>query len=103
MEWNGLECDGMEWNGIENSGKADAIIRFGGMRFRSGGQRQERDAEQEREPETETEPQTATDSDIEWHDMRWKGAWVRVRCAHGRRLMVEEWCPEPELGRIQRQ
>jgi hypothetical protein len=55
----------MEWNGIENSRRAGAIIRVCGMRFRSGGQRQERDAEQEPEPETETEPQTATDRDIE--------------------------------------
>jgi hypothetical protein len=28
----------MEWNGIENSGRADAIIRVGGMRFRGGGE-----------------------------------------------------------------
>jgi hypothetical protein len=28
--------------------------------------------------------------------MIWKGAFVRVRCAHGRSSMVEEWCPMPE-------
>jgi hypothetical protein len=54
------------------------------------------------EPEPEMEPQTETGSDMECHARRWKGALVRVRCAHGRRLMVEEWCPErepePELG-----